>query len=593
MKYAKLRVRTPRSISGKIVAIYAIISGLWVFFSDRLLETMVKDPHHMAQIAIVKGWVFILVTSVLLFFLILRYMDRLKSINEKLVQHQEQLLESERRFRELMERAHMIALMLDCKGTITFCNDFLLGLTGWSRDQLIGMNWFDTCIPPDIKDEMSSLFQQGMVTGQLPFHNENRILTRGGECLIVWDITVLRDAKGSVAGVACLGIDVTKHRNMEVQLLHSQKMESIGTLAGGVAHDFNNILTVIMNCAEMLRNKLGDRERAFLLVDQISSAAQRAAKLTRSLLAFSRKQQMVPRPIDLNELMTQTHGFLERIIGEDVELKMTLCEGEVIVHADRGQLEQVIMNLASNARDAMPEGGRLTISTRVNRLDGHDFADGSLAAGRYALLALADTGVGIAKQEQERIFEPFFTTKDVGRGTGLGLSMAYGIIRQHNGWINVESEVGGGSCFTICLPLADELDVVGDTPVELPRRGTETILLVEDDEPVLNINKAILEENGYRVIAARDGTEAIELFHREGSAVTLAVIDVVMPVMSGKQVYDELSKLNPQLRVIFTSGYPADALDRTGVPENCHFIAKPMDSTEFLQMVRELLDSDA
>ncbi|HEX9078224.1 MAG TPA: ATP-binding protein [Desulfuromonadaceae bacterium] len=575
----------PRSIPGRIVAVYAAISCLWILFSDRVLDAMVKDPHLMARIEILKGWLFILVTSLLLFFLIRRYVSRLRHADETHT-------EAERRFRELMERVHMVALMLDSAGTVTFCNDFLLDLTGWSRDELMGKNWFDTCIPPDIRGEVHSLFLRGMATGQIPFHHENRILTRkGGECLIVWDNTLLRGENGSVTGVACLGMDVTKQRGMEAQLLHSQKMESIGTLAGGVAHDFNNILTVIMNCAEMLRGKLNDRERAFLLVDQILGSAQRAAKLTRSLLAFSRKQQMVPRPIDLNDLITQTHAFLERIIGEDVELKTELCEGHVIVLADRGQLEQVIMNLASNARDAMPEGGRLTISTSVSRLDGHFFPDGSPAAGRYALLSLADTGVGIGKQEQERIFEPFFTTKDVGRGTGLGLSMAYGIIRQHNGWITLESEVGGGSCFTVCLPLAGELDVAGTAPAESPRQGTETILLVEDDEQVLYVNKVMLEENGYRVIAARDGAEAVELFRSEGSAVALAIIDVVMPVMSGRQAYDQLTKLNPHLRVIFTSGYPPDTLGRTGVPENCHFIAKPVDSAEFLRTIRKLLDS--
>jgi len=575
----------PRSIPGKIVAVYAIISSLWIFFSDELLENVVKDPHLMARIGMIKGWLFVLVTSLLLFFLIRRYVASLRHASAT---H----MEAERRFRELMERVHMIALMLDSTGTVTFCNDFLLDLTGWSRDELMGRDWFDTCIPANIRDELRALFRRGMTTGQIPFHHENSILTRnGGECLIVWDNTPLREGTGAVVGVACLGMDVTKHRSMETQLLHAQKMESIGTLAGGVAHDFNNILTVIMNCAEMLRNKLGDRERAFLLVDQILGAAQRAAKLTRSLLAFSRKQQMLPRPIDLNELISQTHGFLERIIGEDVELNMTLWQGEMIVLADRGQLEQVIMNLATNARDAMPDGGRLTISTRVSRLEGHVFADGSPAAGRYALLTLADTGVGIAKQEQERIFEPFFTTKEVGRGTGLGLSMAYGIIRQHNGWITVESEVGGGSVFTICLPLVGERDVVGTVPAESPPRGTETILLVEDDEQVLHVNKAMLEENGYRVIPARDGAEAVELFRAEGGAIALAVIDVVMPLMSGRQVYDQLSELNPRLRVIFTSGYPADTLDRTGVPENSHFMAKPVNSAEFLRTVRKLLDA--
>jgi two-component system cell cycle sensor histidine kinase/response regulator CckA len=575
-----------RLIPGKIVAVYATISCLWIFFSDILLDAVVKDPHLMARIAIVKGWAFILVTSSLLFVLIRRYVVSLRGVNET-------LRESERRFRDLMERVHMIALMLDTRGDIAFCNDHLAALTGWTRDELMGRNWFETFVPPDIKEQIVAMFQKGIAGGDIPFHYENRILTRdGGECLIVWDNTLLRDAKGFVTGIASLGMDVTKHRGMEAQLLHSQKMESIGTLAGGVAHDFNNILTVIINCAEMLRNKLTDRERAILLADQILGSAQRAAKLTRSLLAFSRKQQIIPRLIDLNELVAQTHGFLERIIGEDVELKMALCNDAATVLVDRGQIEQVIMNLASNARDAMPEGGRLNISTAVSRLDGHVFADGSAAVGRYVLLTLTDTGVGIAKQEQERIFEPFFTTKEVGKGTGLGLSMAYGIIRQHNGWITVESELGGGSSFRICLPLAAEMDSTGTVAVDVPRGGTETILLVEDDEQVLQVNKSMLEENGYRVIPARDGEEAVQLFRSERNAVALAIIDVVMPLMSGRQVYDELSKLKPDLPVIFTSGYPSDAIDRTGVPQNAHFIAKPMASREFLNKVRNILDGN-
>ncbi len=584
MESAKPEPMAPRLIPSKIVALYAIVSCLWIFFSDILLETVVKDPHIMARIAIVKGWAFILVTSALLFFIIRRYVTNLNHANEI---HRE----SERRFRELMERVHMIALMLDARGTITFCNDFLLDLTGWSRDELLGKNWFEIFVPSDIREQVLAMFQQGIASGDIPVHPENVILTRAGdEYLIVWDNTLLRDVRGSVTGVASLGMDVTKQRSMEAQLLHSQKMESIGTLAGGVAHDFNNILTVIINCAEMLRNKLADRDRAMLLTDQIMGAAQRAAQLTSGLLAFSRKQQIVPRLIDLNELVTQTHGFLERIIGEDVELSMALCDGKTTVLADRGQIEQVIMNLASNARDAMPTGGRLTISTVVSRLNGHIFADGSAAVGRYVLLTLTDTGVGISKQEQERIFEPFFTTKEVGRGTGLGLSMAYGIIRQHNGWITVESEVGGGSSFRICLPLAGEKDRVDVVPVKSPCRGTETILLVEDDKLVLQASKSMLEESGYRVVPARDGTEAVELFRAERDAIALAVIDVIMPVMSGRQLYDELTKLKPDMHVIFTSGYPLDALDRIDMPRNCHFIGKPLDSKKLLHMIRNLLD---
>jgi len=326
------------------------------------------------------------------------------------------------------------------------------------------------------------------------------------------------------------------------------------------------------------------------LNDQIYSSAQRAAKLTRSLLAFSRKQQIVTAPVNLNELIEQMHDFLERIIGEDVELRLDLSDDSLTVLADRSQIEQVIMNIVSNARDAMPDGGCLTISTSLGNLDGRAIGDDSLAADRYVVLTLEDTGVGITNPEKERIFEPFFTTKEVGKGTGLGLSMAYGIIRQHNGWIFVESKVGEGTRFTVYLPQWKQTKVAENSLLEIQGHGVESILLVEDDEMVLQANVELLEENGYRVLSARNGAEAIEYFKGKGNDIDLAIIDVIMPHMNGRQLYEAMKIIAPHLRVMFISGYTFDVLDRTGLPDKCPFVSKPLIPQEFLQKVRNLLD---
>ncbi|OGT96691.1 MAG: hypothetical protein A2X80_08630 [Geobacteraceae bacterium GWB2_52_12] len=584
-------------IPGRIVGIYVAVSGLWIFFSDYLLELLVQDRQQMAQLAMLKGWFFILVTALLLFYLISRYGASLRELNSDLQRQiqerravQEALFESESRFRTMMEQVHMCAVMLDRQGMITFCNDFLINLSGWSREEIIGKSWFETFIPETIRDKVTDLFFQGISTGELTIHYENEILTRNGVRLIVWDNTFLQNADGTVAGCASLGIDVTDHRKLEAQLLQSQKMESVGTLAGGIAHDFNNILTVIMSCSTMLRNKINDHERAMQLIEQIDRAAHRAATLTGSLLAFSRKQTIAPRQIDLNQVVAGMQEFLERIIGEDVVLTTALAPDKIPVLADSGQLEQVVMNLVSNARDAMPGGGTVTIQTDQVHFDAHLLCDGSVVSGFFGLLKVTDNGVGISGNDRERVFEPFFTTKEVGKGTGLGLSMAYGIIRQHNGWIDLESDVGRGSSFLVYLPVVGQSEevVVPKREEQVPG-GDGTILLVEDDEQVLQINREILETAGYQVVAVNGGEEALESYSRLKDVIALAIIDVVMPGMTGRQLYDELMLINPRLRVLFTSGYTADILDRQKLPPGCAFSPKPHTSQELLQLVHEMI----
>lgn len=577
---------SPRLIPSKIITLYAIVSSLWIFFSDSLLTLFISDLQTLSHVAMIKGWLFVVVTSILLFFLIKRYVIQINAFNAK-------LLESERRFRELMERVHMIAIILDTDARVTFCNDFLLHLTDWNREEVIGRNWFDTFIPESIRSDVENIFHQGISRGEIVAHHENNILTRSGNtCIIVWDNTLLRDATGTVTGIACLGLDVTEHRNIEAQLLQSQKMESIGTLAGGVAHDFNNILTVIMSCVAMLRSKPDDQKRNRQLIDLIDSSSQRAANLTRNLLAFSRKQHILMRQFDLNSVISSMHDFLKQIIGEDVTLTVELFEHELPVLADQGQIEQVVMNLVGNARDAMPEGGILKIQTGVMQFDRQMLAEGIVISGNYVSLKITDSGIGIAPCEQKRIYEPFYTTKEVGKGTGLGLSMAHGIIRQHNGWITMESEIGKGTSFTIYLPRAGQAEASPEeTSYEL-KTGDGTILLVEDDEQVLSANILVLESGGYKVISASNPVEALEIYRRHIDIIDLAVIDAIMPNMNGKQLYDELKKISEAVRVIFVSGYAADTLDRKNLSPGCAFLQKPYPPQQLLQLIHELLGNN-
>lgn len=405
-----------------------------------------------------------------------------------------------------------------------------------------------------------------------------------------FDISAYSPAHGQFA---CVFTDVTVNRHLEEQLRQSQKMESIGTLAGGVAHDFNNILTVIMGAAAMMQMKLEHDPELGPFVRQISSSAERAAKLTHSLLAFSRKQTIRPAKVEVNDIVSTMKEFLGRIIGEDITLTTLFSPEKLPVLADRGQIEQVLMNLAVNARDAMPNGGTITIETSIAQSRDHTIELDGCRPGEYALVSVTDSGVGMDATVRSRIFEPFFTTKEIGYGTGLGLSMAYGIIRQHDGTITVYSEPGEGSVFRLYLPLHGSR---GDAENEQRPRtslpgGAETILLVEDDPEVRSSNSAILECVGYNVLSACDGEEAIALYGQFGESISLVVLDVIMPGMNGKQIRDFLREIDPQVRTLFISGYTADILNRKGVlAEDINFLPKPLEPHLFLSKVRELID---
>jgi two-component system cell cycle sensor histidine kinase/response regulator CckA len=423
---------------------------------------------------------------------------------------------------------------------------------------------------------------------------EHRILHKDGSLRWVRNTPVPRcDKEGRIVSYDGLITDITQVKLLENQLRQAQKMEAVGQLAGGVAHDFNNILTAIIGYGNLVLMKMPQADIGRSYVEQILSSAERAAHLTHSLLAFSRKQIIDLKPANVNEIIRRVGKLLQRIIGEDIELQLQLCREEPMILADGIQIEQVLMNLATNARDAMPDGGTLRINTEEVEL-GEQFvrAHAYGKPGRYALISMTDAGIGMDETTKNRIFEPFFTTKEVGKGTGLGLAMVYGITKQHEGYILVNSEPGEGTTFKIyfprILPIAEGTS--SEKVVTVPR-GIETVLLAEDDGAVRQLTNNVLEDFGYQVIEAVDGEDAIKKFLENRDRIQLLVLDIVMPKKNGKEVYQEIRKIQPGIKVLFTSGYTADIIHRKGILETgLDFILKPISPAIFLKKVREVLD---
>jgi two-component system cell cycle sensor histidine kinase/response regulator CckA len=395
-------------------------------------------------------------------------------------------------------------------------------------------------------------------------------------------------------GVAVLSIDVTEGRRVEAQLRHAQKMEAVGRLAGSVAHDFNNLLSVILGYSSMLLADLKPIDPIRADIDLIRLAGEKAAALTRQLLAFSRQQVLAPRVLDLNEVVQGGERMLRRLLGEDIELIMRYDRNLARVRVDPGQIDQVVMNLALNARDAMPTGGKLTIETKDVVLDASYTAEHfGVTPGPYVMLAVSDTGLGMDKETQTRIFEPFFTTKEVGKGTGLGLSTVFGIVRQSGGNIWVYSELGGGSTFKVYLPRAEGEE---PEPVEFVEpvtlKGTETILLVEDQDEVRRVAQEILIRHGYHVIAAQNAGEALLSCERHPRTIHLLLTDVVMPQMSGRELADRLAKVRPEMKILYMSGYTDNAIVHHGILDSgIAYVQKPLIPDVLGRRVREVLDT--
>jgi PAS domain S-box-containing protein len=575
---------TDRIISYRSSAAYPVIAVISLDQNEHLGQWRARAAKDLAG----AGLLVALAASLVL--LVLRQLASLRQAKVA----EEALRLSEQRFRELLENINLVSIILDTSGKVTFCNDYLLQLTGWSRAEVIGADWFDLFLPQQVQAELRALFQPGFTRGEIPAHYENPIVTREGDQRIIsWDNTVLHHPDGALAGIASIGRDMTQHRALEDQLRQSQKMEATGLLAGGIAHDFNNILTVIIGYCSIMQMRLNPEDPNRVSVDRILAAAERAAGLTGSLLAFSRKQIMNPHQVDLNAIVRHVEHFLCRIIGEDITLRTDLHGEGLYVQVDSGQIEQIMMNLATNARDAMPNGGILSITTQKADPDPALAGDDCGSTGRYALLTISDNGFGMDEQTRAKIFEPFFTTKEVGKGTGLGLAMTYGTVMQHNGRLSVESEPGQGASFRIYLPLVAYQEPVPRqeaSPFE-PHAGHELILVAEDEPAVRELVEGILTRFGYRVLLACDGEDAVAKFRLHRDEIELVLLDMIMPKQSGKAAYDEISRLKPGVRVIFTSGYTADVIRSKGeLSPEMELVVKPVHPLLLLRKVRELLD---
>jgi two-component system, cell cycle sensor histidine kinase and response regulator CckA len=624
------------------------------------------------------------------------------------------------RAQRYLDASEVMLVALDMQGRITLANRYACSVLGWTANELLGRDWFETCIPAGVRDARRQKFQD-VLRADLTIV-DNPILTRfGQERLIEWRHTALRDDAGRVVGMFSSGtditerheavealrtaearmrfaleaadvgiwdidyatgvlrwseileaqyglqpgtfggtfeafverihpddresvleavtkamksgtdfsvlhrtilpdgtvrwlsgagrvlidehgtplrgvgisLDVTERRTLEEQYQQAQKMEAVGRLAGGVAHDFNNLLTVILGYCELLLTDLDPDDPRLTDILEIQKAGTRAGGLTRQLLAFSRKQIIEPTLLDLNQIATDLQAMLERLIGEDVTIVLGLQPGLAPVMADRGQVEQIVMNLAVNARDAMPKGGTLTIETANVELDElYAKTHVALKPGPYVRLAVTDTGTGMTPQVQARLFEPFFTTKEPGKGTGLGMATVYGIVTRSGGTVDVYSEVGKGTAFKVYFPRADAAEAVVDTPAPTarPRGGTQTVLVVEDEEGLRELARKLLQRRGYTVLVAGNADEALRLFEQNPS-IDLLLTDVVMPGASGPQLTRQLIEQRPGLKVIYMSGYTEDAIVQHGVLKpGIAFLNKPFTSQTLGDKIREVLE---
>ncbi len=504
-----------------------------------------------------------------------------------------------RKTRELRDSQNLLALIVDSSqdaiigknldGIITQWNKGAEQIYGYTAAEIIGRNVGLLC-PPDRPDEIPGILEKIRHGQRIEYFESVRITKDGRRLNMSIAVSPIYDADGRVVGASAIGRNITAQKRIEDQLRQAQKMEAVGRLAGGVAHDFNNLLGIVTACTELLRGRVNSESLEY--VDNIREAANRGASLTRQLLAFSRRQPVQAQILDLNDRIKEVSKLLKPLMGDDVEIALPTRPTAAIVVADPGQIDQIVLNLAVNSRDAMPRGGKLIIETGVYDLDEAFAREHSMTPGRYVMLSVSDNGTGMDEATKSRIFEPFFTTKESGKGSGLGLATVYGIVKQSGGHIWVYSELSHGTTFKIYLPSAEhKLGVGSDVGAEaLPvRREDVTLLLAEDDPIMRKLTRKMLEEHGYRVLEATDGVAALGLLSTNSTRVDLILTDVVMKGMNGPELVLRLMDSHPEMKVVYMSGYTGELVAHQGLHSGIRLLEKPFTRAALLKIIDEVL----
>ena len=573
-----------------IPGLYLAVAGTYIYGSDALVAIIAGSVEHQRVISTWKGLGFVLVTGALLHLGLRWALRRERAATD-------QLRDSEALLRGVTDAVPDPIFMEDLSGRWMFCNPAALAAIGKPADRVLGRTYREIFDDSKAGALLAENDRRVMATG-IPEVLEELVPTPRGERVFLSSKAASRDALGRIVGLICTTKDITERKRAEQEaqasaerLQQAQRLESVGRLAGGVAHDFNNLLTVILGgCAAIQDDLAAGRPVRREEVEEIHAAGKRAGELTRQLLLFARRQAMVQAPLDLNEVVRGGERLLRRVLGEDIEIRTSLSEALWPVVGDPGQFEQVIVNLAVNARDAMPHGGAMTLET----LNVGAGAPIPAPPGEWVLLRVRDTGTGMSREVQAHAFEPFFTTKPVGQGTGLGLATVHGIVTQAGGQVNVESESGQGTLFEIWLPRCFQAVAAPGAPSGLAEPapgGSESLLLVEDDPMVREMAARVLRTGGYRVLVAAGGAEALQVASLEGPALRLLATDVVMPGLHGRTLADELVRRLPGLRVLYISGHTHEVIGSHGVDAaGAEFLAKPFTASALLDKVRGLLD---